>query len=271
MCSRVTSLVVVGCLGAAVSVATTAPAQIGRDDSTAAERALPDPLPAEPQVKDPVFSVLLGLIHADLYGSLTRERLERALSTDRRRSRLPYERLKELTRVPDAGGRTSRVTLVFDGALELPIPYRILWYRPGSVLATETCLFREWRLGALSLPGPRTADNAPPEAVHLDDVHLFALRGGQLDVDIDGWLDRLMGGRLDDTRVNGIVLMRWKGRWLGLAIGHNRDGRARSGTFDFTDDRILFPSPAELKAVARHMRSRIASLVAADAPLAHGR
>jgi len=236
-----------------------APARYDRGAGTV---ELPDPLPTDAQVKDPVFSVLVGLIRADLYGALTRERLEKELAGRNGRSRLPYRRMRELSRAPEPGGRTATVTLVLDSALKLPIPYSILWYHPGRFATSETCTFREWMLGSVAVPAPRPKGASPPPPVTLDDVHLFALDHGRIEVDVDAWLDKLLGGALDDTTVTGVLLFRRQGRWLAVAVGYNKDGKGRAGTFDFAQDEIVFPVPAEMKAVAREMRSRLESLIA---------
>ena len=241
-----------------------------RPASPAAPGELPDPLPLDPQVKDPVFSVLVGLIHSNLYGSLSGERLERAVSGQRGQSRLPYRRLRELRRVADPGGQSAQVSLVLDGDLKLPIPYTILWYHPGSFATSETCVFREWILGPMSVSVPAARKGQPAAPVDLQDVHLFALDQGRIAVDIDAWLDRLMGSALDDTVVTGILLFRRNGRWLAVAVGYNNDGKGRSGTFDFTEDRIVFPVPAEMKAVARQMRARMEALMASRGPEPQG-
>jgi hypothetical protein len=238
-----------------------------RHAHAAAAGGLPDVLPVGAQVKDPVFSVLVGLIQADLYGALTRERLEQELLGRSGRSRLPYRRMRELARVRKPGGATAQVRLVLDSDVQLPIPYSILWYHPGRFATSETCTFREWMLGSVDVPLPARKGAGPPPPVRLDDVHLFALDEGQIEVDIDAWLDKLMGGALDDTTVTGILLCRRQGRWLSVAVGHNKDGRGRAGTFDFARDEIVFPTPPEMKAVAREMRSRLQSLTAARRPL----
>lgn len=220
---------------------------------------LPEILPLEPEVKDPVFAVLLALVRADLYGILTREHLERELQRRRMRSRLPYGSVRDVARIPAPLGAKALVTVRFEGRLEVPIPYSILWYHPGRIRGGDSCAFREWSLGTLQLPY-EASPGAPPVTLELGDVHLFDLDAGRLEVDIDGWLDRLMGSALDDTDVTGLVVFRYAGRGYGMALGHNRGRRARSGVFDFQGDRIVFPSTSELKAVARSMRSRLESL-----------
>jgi hypothetical protein len=219
---------------------------------------LPDVLPLEPQVKDPVFAALVALVRADLYGVLTRAHLERELERRHLRSRLPYGSVRDVARVPAPTGPRALVTVRFEGPLAVPIPYSILWYHPGRIRAGDSCVFREWSLGTVQLP--YESRPGAPASLELQDVHLFDLDGGRLEVDIDAWLDRLMGSALDDTDVTGLVVFRHAGRHYGMALGYNSGRRARSGVFDFQGDRIVFPSTAEMKAVARQMRARLESL-----------
>jgi hypothetical protein len=220
---------------------------------------LPEVLPLEPDVKDPVFAVLVAVVRADLYGVLTRAHLERELQRRRLRSRLPYGSVRDVARVPAPPGARALVTVRFEGALAVPIPYSILWYHPGRIRAGDSCVFREWALGNVALPY-EAKRGAPLATLELEDVHLFDLDAGRLEVDIDGWLDRLMGSALDDTDVSGLVVFRYAGRHYGMALGYNRGRRARSGAFDFLGDRIVFPASAEFKAIARQMRARLRAL-----------
>jgi hypothetical protein len=71
---------------------------------------------------------------------------------------------------------------------------------------------------------------------------------------VDGWLDALAGAGLDDTRVGGLVIYRYQGELLGTALGYNKKGEPRSGTLQFAQDKLLYPNPPDLKAVARQLR-----------------
>jgi len=234
---------------------------LGRGAALVAEGVAAPELPAvltiERSAKDPVFGVLIGLLESGTYGTLTLDRLERELGKDVSRSRLPYKKLRELRREPAAGG--ARVTLRFDAALAMPIPYSILGYHPGKIGASVSCAFREWNLGSV---GVAHAGKAGAETLLLEDVHAFALERGRLLVDIDWWLDALMGAALDDTEVEAVVVLRRKGRWTGLALGHSRKGENRSGAFDFSDDRIVFPVSPEIKTISRQLRHQVERLLA---------
>jgi hypothetical protein len=220
---------------------------------------LPEHLPTETGVKDPVFSILVGMVRTDTQGVLTRDHLERELERRKARTKLPYRSLRELTRIAPAPGQAPHVEARFVGPLELNIPYHILWYHPGDVRTTEQCRFREWSLGDLRIAVP-----GKPDGVLFEDVRLFGLADGRVEVDIDGWLDRVMGSNLDDTNVTGFALFRRAGRAYGLAIGYNRERQGRTGLFDFSEDRIVFPAPTEARALAPHLRRRLEAVLAAE-------
>lgn len=214
---------------------------------------LPEVLPAQPLVKDGVFAVLVGLVESDTYGSLTSEHLGRDLTRRGARSRLPYRKLRELRRAPGDPEGTAHVEAVFEGPLEISVPYTILGYHPGSLRADEVCAFTEWRLGTVEVP-------SPTGPVAIQDVRAFTFRSGKIRLDFDGWLDWVMGGALDDTNVTGIAIFRHRGRWIGVGLGWNDRGQPRSGSFDFEQDKVLIPPPEELRAVARYLRRRIQEL-----------
>ncbi len=211
-------------------------------------RELPDPLPFASSVKDPIFAILLGLLDTDSYGLLSRAHIERELSRRRASTRLPYQKVAQVWRSRALGpGPGSEIALEFVGPVKVPVPYSILGYRPGKVIASPTCLLLERRLGdvALGLRGER-----------FEDVRLLTLEEGELQVDIDGLVDLLAGPALDDTRVTGLAVLRHQGRRLGVAFGYNEDALPRYGVFDFAADKILIPLPAALKGVPGDLRRR---------------
>jgi hypothetical protein len=225
------------------------PAPVHADDLP----PLPEALPVQPLVKDGGFAVLLGLVESDSYGSLTPDHLSRELARQGTHSRLPWRKLRELRRLPDEPGHSARVEVLFDGPLVMSIPYTILGYHPGSIRAAAECILKEWRLGSVEIA-------LPSGTLSLDDVRAFTFRAGRIRMDFDAWLDWLMGSALDDTDVTGIALFRYRGHWIGLALGVNDKGEPRSGSFDFQDDKVLLPPPTELRAAARQLRLRLAAL-----------
>jgi hypothetical protein len=202
-----------------------------------------------PDVKDPVFAYLVGLVDMNVYGRIERDALEGVVGHSQNKSRLPYHVLTFLTREPEP---SRTVTAAFEKPLRVPIPYEILTYNPGSLRATQEVILREYTLGDfLFEEGGREE--------RISDVHLFGVLEGTILVDVDGWLDRLVGGKLDDTRVTGLALFHYKGERFGLAMGYNDDWKGRSGLLSLREDKIRFPSPPVMKTAAWKLRQYLES------------
>jgi hypothetical protein len=218
-------------------------------------REVAPPLPVARGVRDPVFAILVGLVDADVFGYVSGAGLAREIRSAARSTRLPYQRLREVARQPATDGATARVSVLLDGPLVTPIPYRLLFYRPGRIRADTSLELTEWDLGDLGL-APATAGSVQTAAAPTD-VRIFAISEGGLDVDIDGWLDTLAGPRLDDTRLTGLALFRMSRRWWGVGFGHNRKKEPRVGLFDLAADEVVFPLPSSMRPWMRRLREEL--------------
>jgi hypothetical protein len=218
---------------------------------------VPDPLPYEATLRDPVFAVLVGLITRDVEGQLSGAHLQAEIERRKQKSLLPADLLVSLER-RKTGPSSAAVVLQLRQPMNRPIPYSILWYRPGAMQASADTVYTEHVLGRLSVP--HVVKGRPPRALDVAGAHLFLLERGGLAVDIDGWLDKLMGASLDDTDVDTFALVSYQGRWYGLAIGRNPSGEARQGAFDMNADKVLFPIPAEVRSIIRMARGRARAL-----------
>jgi hypothetical protein len=210
----------------------------------------------EPAVQDPVFAVLLGMIAENRCGVLSRQRLEYEVRRLGRPTKLPLEYFRELRRTAADTASRASVSLVSTGRLDVPVPYRILVYQPGRIRASAVVELEEWDLGTVTVEGQ---GRVPP--ARLEEVRVWGLRRGRVMLDVDGWLDRMLGSRLDDTEILGFALFRFEGRLIGMAMGYSRDGKGRSGTFSFLRDAILFPNPDPLKAAGAYLRARLERLM----------
>ncbi|HET8645332.1 MAG TPA: hypothetical protein VFO85_07575, partial [Vicinamibacteria bacterium] len=212
-----------------------------------------EPLPKADTVKDPVFSILLGILDAERHGLLRGDRLDREVRQRGGSQRFLYNKIAWVSR-RSLPNRSSDIQVQFWGPLKLPFPYSILGYHPGSVRSSEGCRLREWYLGDVVLGARQRA---------FKDVRLFTLEQGDVLVDVDGWLDLLAGDALDDATLSGLALMRYGSRRYGVAYGYNDKREARSGVLDFGQDRVLMPPPPELKGVVRDLVRRSEALKAA--------
>ena len=195
-------------------------------------------------VRDPVFAYLVALARDDARGELSGTALDRLVEKSGRESRLPHALLHEVSRVAGATAELpARVRVAFSDPLDVPVPYSILGYHPGSLRASRELLFDEWFLGRMRLP-----DDPAGGRRYLEEVRLLVLRRGELQIDIDWWVDKLFGSKLDDTEVIALALARLDDRHLGIATGLNGSGRGRSGTFDLHADEIVFlAQPPEVR------------------------
>jgi len=221
---------------------------------------LPPPdssLPSFDGIRDPVFEQLIRFNRSMPAGHFSGAELIRRVEASGRSSPIPYRGVIWQRRTPLADSSGTAVETTFDRPIDLPVPYEILGYHPGSFRTTGRFVFREEWLGDLSLADDRDRPATPLPPVAITDVQLFVLTEGTLDIDIDGWLDKLAGGNLDDTAIRALAVFRRDGHWYGLALGLNPDGKSRSGVFDFATEQVLYPTPEDFKIVARYLRRQL--------------
>jgi hypothetical protein len=226
--------------------------------AAALERAEPLPVPARPElppdVRDGAFAYLVHLLDTDAYGAVTGAQLRQVQAAAGRRSRIPCEMIGEVRRAPGEAAGEGWVRARFTGPLDVPIPYSILGYHPGSLVSSQEVVAREWRTPRSVIRDP--AGDVKPDLL-VEDLTLWAFVEGEVVVDIDGWVDALMGSNLDDTYVVGLAFFRFRGAAYAMALGYNREGQPRSGALHLAEDEVRFPTPRELKATARDLRARL--------------
>lgn len=210
------------------------------------------PPAAEPEIRDPFFAFIVGLVEGDSLGVWTRAEIETWIASTGRPSKLPIDRLISVSRLPTERPvlkrqyvARRRLRLVLDDDLELQLPYSILGYHPGTLHVSNVIATLEWELGSARL---RHRDDDDDDSLTLDcrDVRALRLDEGWVVLDVDGWLDRLLGRKLDDTWMEAFVLGRVTGGpdpdedgLQGLALGRARNGRPLAGSFDFRRDEVL--------------------------------
>lgn len=220
-----------------------------------------EPLPAEavapaPGVGDPIFAYLVGLVDADLYGTIDARFLAGVVESSGEDSGLPYRSLRSLTRVKGGLPFSNRLHAIFEEDLDLPIPYSILGYTPGSLRGSRTLSFREYPIGDFTF---RYREDSERRQATFNDVLIFGIEDGRLRIDIDGWVDFIAGGKLDDTRVTGLALFSYQGERWGMALGYNKNWKGRSGALNLRENSIRFPSPRAMRSAAWKLRQILES------------
>ena len=202
--------------------------------------------PAE-GVTDPGAALLVGLVLDDREGTYPGPEFLARLRREGLTSRIPLEKVAAVIRSHEPTGET-RFVLRFKGPLDLEIPYRILGYAPGAMRATPELVLEEFQVGQFPLTLPDGSRRV------CTDVRLWAVRKGRMEVDIDAWLDALLGARLDDMTITGLGLARIDGVWHAFSFGRTPRGHGASGAFDLAADEVLVPRGEDIRATGRALR-----------------
>lgn len=214
-------------------------------------RSVEEILASGPEIRDPFFEICLGLVQGDSLGVWTGDELAARIAATGRESKLPIDLVDRIEReaLPFAqwqhrhSSQARRIVrMVMRDDIDLPLPYSILGYHPGTLYVSRMVEFLEWNLGSPNMSYYNKV------AMNLTSENLTALelREGWVVLDVDGWLDRLLGKKLDDTWMEAFVLGRVWGSgdpledgMQGLALGRSRKGRPLTGSFDFRNDKVL--------------------------------
>ena len=191
-------------------------------------------LPAS-EVKDTFFAWLVGVVDAGRDAELDNAALRDVLTEFRSSIALPFDRISLVRhKAPRPDGYGS-LGILFDGDIDIPVPFSLLWYHPGSLRSTKVIRFDERRFASL----PTASSPAEP-------VYSFRLVEGAMAIDIDTWVDVLLGRIADDLSIRIVALARWRGAWRCLLGGTGREDRRIIAAFDLARNAITFPVPHEL-------------------------
>jgi hypothetical protein len=224
------------------------------------EKRQPRPLaeyPSAADVGDPLLALLIGVLDADAFGQLGHAVLD-SIVTAGGGSKLPFEDVKTVERrLVEGATVSSDIDVRLRRAVNLGVPYSILGYHPGSVRAPKHVLLREWRIPRHDI---RWVDDEHAREDRFEDLRLFSVEKGRVEMDVDWWLDKLLGKKLDDTHLVGFVISKHEGKRYAVAFGYTKSGRGRSGCFDLEKDEIIFPAPQKFLHLGREMRARVEEL-----------
>ena len=186
----------------------------------------------ESEVKDTFFAYFLGILSTGAPVDMDNEQMRSVLVEFTSKLDLPFDLVSRVRQQPDPGLGIQVITIDFTRDVDIPVPFALLFYHPGSILASRCVSFEVHRL-----PWTDPVDGGPPAAA-LD----LVLAHGTILVDIDDWLEALFPAHLEDSWIRHVVFFRWGGDWIGMLLGTGaRTSKARRAYFDFTKNRILFP------------------------------
>jgi hypothetical protein len=213
------------------------------------------------QVVEPVFALVFGLVEADSLGVWTRADVEAFAADWARPSVFPLEHLVSVRREalpPDR--QVRRRGLVSDRIiiieltvprLDMPMPYNVLGYHPGTLSFGSPMVIREWRLGEQVL---HVRADEGTRRTTVEGLTVFQVTDGWAVLDVDAWLDRLLGKQLDDSVTLSFAAARTEGRILGVGSSVGREGRTIYGELDFRRGSVVTHGRPLAKALAAAAR-----------------
>ncbi len=213
--------------------------------------------PNGPDVNEPFFAMVLQWAAEDSLGTWSGNDVLAYADALGRSSKFPLEELVSFsrnrpTKADEGIWPDMKVKAIWDielvSDLTPPMPYSILGYHPGTLHVSGRIRMAEVHLGSVEL----TKEDG---SVKVSDIQLFRLETGILILDVDGWLDALLGKRLDDAAMLGFVSAREDGRLIGLALSIGSKGRPIYGELDFQQDKVLANGRAVASALSAACRS----------------
>ncbi len=224
-----------------------------------------------PEIREPLFAMVLGLAEADSLGQWEGTDILEFAGATGRETNLPLENLVSfMRRRPRAQERAAwpgvRLEAVWEieltGDLEPAMPYSILGYHPGTLRVTRHLQLAETYLG-------ETRFSVDSENFVVRDIRIFRIQKGQVALDVDGWLDFLLGKKLDDAAVLAFLAGREPdGGRIALAVSVGREGRPIYGEFDLRQDKVLPNGRPAAMGLSRSCRGLIVQGL--DDPTRHG-
>ena len=135
--------------------------------------------------------------------------------------------------------------------LEFPMPYSILGYHPGTVVVKSPLVFDEWSLGSRTI---EVRVEGETRRYAVDALTVFQVRRGANYLDVDAWLDNLLGDVVDDSWTLAFAVGWEDDRLLGFGVSTGRKGRRIFGELNFRTGEIEVHDRPVIRGLAAHVR-----------------
>lgn len=189
------------------------------------------------QVRDTFFAYFLGILMTGLEVDIDNAQMRDILTEFQTKLKFPFDLVTRVIQQDQAGTGARTISLIFNGDVDIPIPYSFLGYHPGMLRSTQVLNFRVTRTSYID----------PRNPLVYTPVYDLALSDGSILLDVDDWLVYLLNRIIDKLQVRHIVFFSYQRKWIGLVEGRGRlFGRDMREYFDFTHNRIIYPVPDEL-------------------------
>lgn len=207
-------------------------------------------------VEDPVLGYLIALLEADVLDTLSGVDILRNSEQQNRKSIIPIQSLTIMGRNVGADSTRRHVFGRFSRKIRIPSPYSLLGYHPGDLVLSQEIRLTEKYFGNFTI-----WERKKRKRIDIDDCTVWFITGGSVRVDVDGWIDFMFGGKLDDSDVNSLALFTYDGKRFASAMGYNESGKGRTGVLDLSTNEFVFPLGWRYKAIGRFLRRKAELMV----------
>jgi hypothetical protein len=218
------------------------------------------------QVKEPFFAFVLSMVAADSIGTWTAADFDAFAASWGEKTVFPLDHLRSISRevLPpeerkehDGTQTRRRLTITMqEDRLEFPMPYSILGYHPGTLILKSPLVFDEWALGTRTVTVH--VEGAAKQYV-VDAVTVFQFVDGATYLDVDAWIDSLLGDLIDDSWTVAFIVGWEKDKLLGMGISTGRKGRRILGELDFDTGELVAHDRPVVKGIASYVREWVTS------------
>ncbi len=213
------------------------------------------------QVQDPLFAFVFTMVERDSLATWTADDLLGFAAGWGQDSAFPVAKhLRSLAREPLPGGPISRrgarchrrwVVHLAPSRLEMPMPYSILGYHPGKLSFETPIVLNEWRLGPRSI---HVSVEGAERRHAVEALTVFQITDGWMILDVDGWIDTLLGKAADDAAMQGFTVGRIADRIVGVGSSAGRRGRRLLGELDFESGEVATHGRPVARGLSRYGR-----------------
>lgn len=195
------------------------------------------------EVRDSFFAYILGIINTGIDLDVDNKQMREILTEFKSSLHMPFGLIVRVRQTTDPSNGIRTIGLDFQHDVNIPIPFSLLFYHPGRIVASQNLVFTVTRS---TLEDPAAHGVTSP-------VFDLALTKGSVLVTIDGWLKVVMSAHhLEDTRIQHIVFFQWRSEWVGLfESALRKTGQEHRSYFNLARNAIVFPVPNALDAIGR--------------------
>jgi hypothetical protein len=189
--------------------------------------------------------MLVGLLTHDAETSIDGPTLRRLFPQLAELADIPFQSIRRFSRRVVPGSEQRVFEAVFASDLEIPLPIEILDYHPGRVRLGRRIIGVQRVVPKLLLRHPERGSTTS-----IGPVYVVDLSEGGMQIDLDWWLDLLLGRNITDLDTRLVLIFQLGRTWFGVLGGYGNAGQVLSWTFELRHSYFIVNPPPQLRGLA---------------------